>query len=39
MSKYRITLEIETQDGHPAGWEWEELVGDPVFVVSVEEQA
>lgn len=39
MNWYRITLEIATQDGHPAGWDWEELVGDPVFVVSVEETA
>ncbi len=34
--RYLITLEIETYDGDPKKWNWTDLVGDEVSVVSSE---
>ena len=34
--RYLITLEIETYDGDPRKWDWTDLVGDEVSVISSE---
>ena len=34
--RYLVTLEIETYDGDPRKWDWTDLVGDEVSVISSE---
>lgn len=31
--KYRITLVIETEEGNPRKWDWQELIADTVLSV------
>lgn len=30
--KWRVTIEIDTYDGDPRYWDWEQLLNDPVKV-------
>ena len=32
--KWLVTLEIDTYDGNPKKWDWTDLVGDEVTVIS-----
>lgn len=37
--RYQVTLIIETSEGNPRKWDWEELIGDTVHSVDVKEDA
>tara|TARA_R100001530_G_scaffold128893_1_gene98867 strand:- start:3074 stop:3259 length:186 start_codon:yes stop_codon:yes gene_type:complete len=34
--RYKVTLFIETENGNPRKWDWEELIGDNILSVSAE---